>query len=397
MAVDPGLKELRVVFDQPMSPGGMSIVGGGSTFPQFAGKPKWENDRTFVWSWRLEPVRDYWLSINSDRFTNFRGRKGEAATPHIVSFRTRASTEGVPIGARNHEAIDHLKRAILEDYSYYDLRAVNWEERFGEFSAKLEAAVSPREFADVAAALLAPAKDIHLWLKVGDAVVPTFRRTAKWNTAEPVVQLRKHNSTISSGVFDDGTHYLRIRNWPADSSQLEPAFTILSEAIAGGKSLMIDVRANGGGAENTARQFAGCFIDKPVPYAKHAIRRDGQFGPTQVRELRPNPDQPRFTNRVALLAGQGTVSSGEAFVMMMKQNPRCVVVGDDTAGASGNPVAVDLGNGVTAFIPSWKNMDLAGVCLEGKGIAPDQRVPLSESSDGDAVIATALKLLGRKR
>src|SRR4030042_2669502 len=69
--VDPALKELRVVFDQPMSPNGMSVVGGGPSFPTLVGKPRWENDRTFVFAWNLEPEHDYWLSINSNRFTNF--------------------------------------------------------------------------------------------------------------------------------------------------------------------------------------------------------------------------------------------------------------------------------------------------------------------------------------
>ncbi len=34
--VDPGLVEIRITFDQPMSPGGQSIVGGGDTFPDCA-------------------------------------------------------------------------------------------------------------------------------------------------------------------------------------------------------------------------------------------------------------------------------------------------------------------------------------------------------------------------
>ena len=65
--VDPNLKELRIVFDQAMEPIGLSVVGGGDTFPKFIGPYWWENERTFVWSWRLEPAHDYWLSINSDR------------------------------------------------------------------------------------------------------------------------------------------------------------------------------------------------------------------------------------------------------------------------------------------------------------------------------------------
>ena len=39
--VDPALKEIRITFDQPMSPTGHSIVGGGPNFPKLTAKPRW--------------------------------------------------------------------------------------------------------------------------------------------------------------------------------------------------------------------------------------------------------------------------------------------------------------------------------------------------------------------
>src|SRR5258706_6206122 len=46
--IDPDLKEIRVEFDQPMSHGGWSVVGGGPKFPNLVGKGKWEDEKTFV-------------------------------------------------------------------------------------------------------------------------------------------------------------------------------------------------------------------------------------------------------------------------------------------------------------------------------------------------------------
>jgi hypothetical protein len=396
--VDPQLKELRIVFDQAMSQDGHSVVGGGPKFPKFVGKRRWENDRTFVWSWQLEPEYEYWLSINSDRFTNFRNLSDELATPYPISFRTAKGSTTSP-ATRHRDAVAHLKRAILEDYSYFDSRGVNWEERFVQFSPRLEAAGSAREFADIAAELLAPTQDIHLWLKVDGKTVGTFQRSYAWNgtSRHGISNLQKHNATVSTGMFKDGTRYVSMRTWPIPQArdELEPAFALLKECNEAGRPLIVDVRANGGGSEITARQFAGCFIDRRVAYAKHAIRRDGKFSDPQVRELQPNKDRPPFTNRVAVLMGQGTVSSCESFVMMMKKNPRCTLIGDYTAGASGNPQPVDLGNGVTVYVPSWKDMDLGGVCFEGKGVAPDHKVMVDpmHSRLPDPVIAAALQLL----
>ncbi|HEV8290913.1 MAG TPA: S41 family peptidase, partial [Tepidisphaeraceae bacterium] len=81
-----------------------------------------------------------------------------------------------------------------------------------------------------------------------------------------------------------------------------------------------------------------------------------------------------FRGKVIVLAGPGTVSSCEALVLMMKQVPGCVVVGQKTAGSSGNPKIFDLGNGTSASVPQWKAMRPDGTVFEGEGIAPDVEV-----------------------
>jgi serine/threonine protein kinase len=92
--VDPAMKELRVVFSRPMASGGMSIVGGGPSFPNFTDDSRWEDDRTFVIGWQLEPEHQYWLSFNSGTYTNFRGANGEPSVPYPLSFRTGKARGG---------------------------------------------------------------------------------------------------------------------------------------------------------------------------------------------------------------------------------------------------------------------------------------------------------------
>lgn len=96
MDVNPNLRELRIEFDQPMNMGsGFSIVGGGDTFPEVLGTPRWISDRVIVTPIRLKPDHHYWLSVNSSRFQNFKGKDGKAAVPYPIEFRTASS--GMPI------------------------------------------------------------------------------------------------------------------------------------------------------------------------------------------------------------------------------------------------------------------------------------------------------------
>lgn len=405
--VDPAIKELRVVFDQPMSPDGMSVVGGGPNFPKFGDERRWEDDRTLVLKWELEPGHDYWLSLNSDRFTNFRGTNGEPGVPYPLSFRTggKGGAPGVPeqklSADANQEAIKRLLRAIDKDYSYRDLRRVNWPSRFRDFTPRLRAAETPHAFAEAAAELLSPAQDTHLWLTVGDETIGTHVRKAPWNVSLPnlprfIPQWKERSPIVASGLFPDGVRYVAIRSWPVSpSADVESAFEVLADAASADKPIIIDVRANGGGAEPTAQEFAGCFFRRSAVYAKNSTRRDGAWLGPFDRAVQPNAKRPPFRGRSAVLMGQGTISSSESFVMMMKQAPGCTLIGDRTAGSSGNPKPADLGNGVIAFIPSWKDLRLNGTCTEGEGFAPDLAVKAGpqDFEKADPVLEAALRAL----
>src|SRR5581483_11317039 len=124
---------------------------------------------------RLQPDHDYRLSVNSDRFTNFRSRAGEPAVPYPIAFSTGPDPAAPPPAEEtlraNRAAIAALRRAVDEDYAYRDLRGVDWDARFKEVTPRLERAATPEAFAAAAAALLAPAKDLHVWLKAGDKIV----------------------------------------------------------------------------------------------------------------------------------------------------------------------------------------------------------------------------------
>src|SRR4051794_15070839 len=77
--VDPNLTQVEIVFDQPMNPGGRSIVGGGDAFPKIEGEIKWSDDHTILIPVTLVPDHDYLLSINNANFRNFQSVKGESA------------------------------------------------------------------------------------------------------------------------------------------------------------------------------------------------------------------------------------------------------------------------------------------------------------------------------
>ncbi|UCD51317.1 MAG: hypothetical protein JSW27_01535, partial [Phycisphaerales bacterium] len=339
-----------------------------------------------------------------------RSVRGEAAVPYPVQFKT-AGTGGTTRAAvaspqANAQAVANLREAIDTQYSYKDLRGLDWADLFAKYTPTLEGAKNAAAFAETAAKLLGHAQDVHIWVEVGGTTVQPFTReiTRNYNLdtlAKVVPQFRKRSAVVYTGRFDNGVGYLRIDSWSQKhAAALEQAYVAIWE-FSEAPGLIVDVRPNGGGAEPLAQEIAGCFIDEPAVYAKHVYRAPdaaNRSNQPQERVLQPNKRRPKYRGKVAVLMGPANMSSCEAFLLMMKQVPGCKLVGATSYGSSGNPKPVDLGNGVTVSLPSWKALRPDGTCFEGQGIAPDIaiRVAPTELERADPVLQAALLLVGRR-
>ena len=396
--VDPGITELRITFDQPMDTRGFSFVGGGENFPGANVRAHWIDQTTCVLPIALKPAHPYSLSINSDRFQNFRSKQGEPATPYPISFST-ADAAGPTTAPSltpelNDAALAKLRQALRDDYSYYDLHKVDWDQAFAAAQPALEQARTAQQFARAAGKVLAKANDMHIWLMAGKILVPAAVRRVDPNCdirilmrLVPNCQLK--SATILVGRYDDGIGYVMVRNFTGDASFLSPALDALQNCNA----VIVDVRPNSGGDEMLAQQFAGCFVATPQTYAKDIIRQNGQDSPVLERVLTPNANRPTFTGKVALLIGPENMSSCESFIMMMKISPNCTTIGQKTYGSSGNPKPHDLGNGVTVMLPSWRDLRPDGTCIEGEGLKPDIQVDGGGWGADDPVLNRALTVL----
>jgi hypothetical protein len=412
--VKPGPVKIRILFDQDMTTGkSYSICGSGENFPEIIGAPQWSGKRAFVFSANLKPNHSYTFGINSPSFQNFKSVSGEPAEVLVVQFQT-AGEDGKPTVTTpavpqedNQQAITALRNAIDDHYSYKDLKNLDWDALFTQYHENLVKADTPLAFARTAGLLLAHTKDKHIWLSVGDQTVPAYQNPVTANAnfkllPKLVPAFKKHSAYVCTGKFPDGIGYIYIDGWSHQHKEYYDQLYIALNEFADAPGLIIDIRGNGGGSEPIAQEFAGCFIDTPKVYAKHVIRdadAPGGFTPVSERRVLPNKTRPPYHGKVAVLTGPVVMSSCEAFVLMMKQVPGCVLVGEPTQGSSGNPQPYDLGNGVTVFLPCWKDMLPDGTCFEGIGIRPDILVKVrpDQITTTDPVIEAARMALTKRK
>lgn len=304
---------------------------------------------------------------------------------------------------RNQRALTTLLQALASSYSHRELRVKDWKKLEKEHTPRVLAARTDRGFAAAVAAMLEPTEDLHLYFRLGEQVFGTGRRAVDslWRREriEQHMKVAPAGPQALAGRSADGIGYLMIAAWneQVDPNVIGMAITELMDT----KAMVIDARPNAGGDETLALQVAAWFVEGTRTYAKNRYReragKDG-FGRVLERQITGNGENRRYAGPIVVLTSRYVMSSNESFVMMLRQAPDCVVVGQNTFGSSGNPKPVDLGNGVTALIPSWQDLQLDGTPFEGVGLAPDVAVACTarDLETRDPILERGLELLRAK-
>ena len=308
-------------------------------------------------------------------------------------------------------AFEALRTRIERTWPFFGLpgKPSTPGEVFGPFRAKALAARTPRDFVEVCRKALGGLHDLHTWIKtpmgpLGTVPMASFPRN--WNlqairSSLETVLLGDRNLLV--GRMKAGPGYALIATFQLDGPRLKKLLSAL-DRLNDAPSLILDVRANGGGKERAAMEIARRFVEKKTVYAMHRYRDPTLgglkgFGPVMKRVLTPIPGRKPDTRPVAVLQGPYCVSSTEAFLLMAKALPNVFTVGLPSRGASGNPAPFELLPGYQVWSSRWRSLDADGKCLEGIGVSPDVpvKVPPKAYAKADPTLEKAVEILKARR
>jgi hypothetical protein len=389
-------RQLIVTFDQDMDRTVHGVCGGGPSFPKVLGTA-WRDARTFVIETELQAERVYALELAGTSSHGFRTATGQplAPTPWLFATPGPALEKGVA-----EQAVARLFAALRDQYSYRDRLGVDWNDlALGHRDELLEAPHLPA-LALRMQDLLATAQDPHIAVCWMEATLPTWRPEVAANFDLRGLQmvlpkLERIGRIGWRARTGDGIGYLCCTSFAREQRD---DFDLVLEALRGlrdCKALVLDVRPNGGGDEMLARRLAAFFVPGEKVYAGHRVRdarQKGGFAAVQQRTVLGNPEPDVYRGPVAVLMGPRNLSSCEAFLLMMRQAPRAVLIGATSYGSSGNPQTHLLVPGLSVQLPSWQALRPDGTCFEGEGIEP--MIPVAalpaQLAVGDPVLDEAL-------
>lgn len=163
------------------------------------------------------------------------------------------------------------------------------------------------------------------------------------------------------------------------------------------KDLILDLRGNGGGAEETLLRLLGNVFDHDVKVGDLKARKDAK--PVVAKSRGNNA----FTGKLVVLIDSDSGSAAELFARVVQLEKRGIVIGDTSSGAVMRARHFDHEIGIDVIVPYGVSITEADIVmtdrksLEHVGVTPDEiKLPAAAdlAAQRDPVLAYAASLLG---
>jgi carboxyl-terminal processing protease len=305
-----------------------------------------------------------------------------------------------------------LWHAFRENYAFFDLHQVDWEQIAARFRSDLSATSSDAELLQKFSGMLQPLNDGHvrltiygqrrifsggagelrrLWMAEAGVTDLNVARTEFAKVANKYViddvlkgkATQGANGAITWGWLTNGVGYLNVATMspelpaandhgPALPTQLalvDDAMTRALKHLRRARILVVDARFNHGGEDAVALRIMGhVTAQKRLAFTKKAVMGNGYTEPQEIY-IEPAGKTP-FTGPILYLQSGNTISAAEIFTLAMMALPNVTRIGTPTYGVLSDTLNKRLPNGWWVSLSNEVYVAVDGELYEGRGIPP---------------------------
>ncbi len=186
--------------------------------------------------------------------------------------------------------------------------------------------------------------------------------------------------TVYSELLEDNIGYIEITQFGTNTyTEFVEQYNSLVEK--GMERLIIDLRNNSGGYFNQAINIADIFVDKGdlIVYTKDKSGKKEEYrAVTEAVDI-----------DMVVLSNGGTASASEVLIGALRDNGKCVVVGEKSFGKGVTQAVASHKDGSIFKITDTKYYSPKGMCIHKKGFEPDVKV--EEAADYDNILEAGIK------
>ncbi len=265
-----------------------------------------------------------------------------------------------------------------------------WTEKGKQIAKELDAKIKNSDYSKIAEAdifvetlnrdLYILSNDLHLKVDLYEAEQEKSSITSK-SKMKPVIQKE---------LVTEGIYYLKFDVFPNLSKEFEKEIDNLMSSLEGSRSIIIDLRDNSGGSDETVNHLIGYFFSEEK---KLGTSYQWNKPPQEIWAVPKAQSKTLSGVRLIILTSQSTFSAAEIFTQRLQLHDRAVVIGERTPGAAHRTMTYLMND---VFLLHWPYERSEHVVdnkdLEGIGIIPDYLVHYDKAIDESIKIAKGIKV-----
>lgn len=247
--------------------------------------------------------------------------------------------------------------------------------------------------------LLCGSKNSSVVIEFGENKNPVLKKVLRRTYS----RIQSYSNLFEFKMLQNDIAYVALNSF--GYKKLIARFDSVFASIMESKALIIDIRLNTGGNSDIAYNILGYLTNKPFRILKSKTREYYPYYRTRGIGIRwydlPDIEWPAngrkyFSKPIAILTGANTGSSAEDFCAAFSSMKRGIIIGERTAGTTGQPLVFGLPGGGSGLVCTLKSFYPDGKEFVGIGIVPDIEIHPTRKDivqGKDVVLKAALNYL----
>ena len=198
------------------------------------------------------------------------------------------------------------------------------------------------------------------------------------NLTFTVTREKIETNPITSKIIENDIGYVKIPSFDEDTAT-EFKQKVEDLKTKGAKSLIIDLRNNGGGMVDVATEMADFMLDKDKIILKTVDNKENE-------EITKSQKDAIIDMHIVVLVNSNTASSAEILTAALKDNGRAKVVGTKTYGKGIIQSVLSLRDGSGIKITTASYYTPNGDKIHEVGITPDEVVELPDDVENSYAV-----------
>ncbi len=319
-----------------------------------------------------------------------------------------------------------------DNYAFFKLKGVNWDSTYIKYRPLVTKKTKEKQLVSILGQMVEPLKDGHITISKGEEILfkskksSQFRQEFKgiekqfWQSVDTTLQTNGFQKPVGVGPIFKEEHlyyfsqssqggYIRITRCfanpesifddnkeIADTKLMLQLFDSLLIKIANKKTIIIDLRANGGG--HGGLELASRFVKTKTLTHFKSIKQKGNydtFSELEPQYILPN-NGTQYLKHVIILTNDKTASSAEDFTISLYKQDNVVTIGTNTSGMLSDMFDSELSNKISFTLSNQVYYSTDKEILEDKGVPVTYKVENTKKdieNKIDPIIIKALKII----